>query len=291
MQTSLQGLHKRNVLTPGELEQIQRLEQTCTAHDGFALKLNWSMLRSRQGDAPQDYLYYKDGELIAFLGLYSFGSEEVEVSGMVHPAYRRQGIFRGMLEEAIADSRSRKFGRLLLIVTGQSSTGKAFAEAFGADYTFSEYYMERVHPPSQQLDLPIQLRSAAFTDLELLAQWNADGFSMPIEDAREYARKTLENQETTYVAESDGQPVGKISVRLDEKQAFYYGFVVAKELRGRGYGRAILLKTMEHTEQELHKSHHSLEVAAKNESALHLYRSCGFESVRSIEYYLISLEG
>jgi len=292
LHTPLQGLIKRNVLTSEELEQIQSLEQTCTAHDGFALKLNWSMLRSRNGHEPQDYLYYQDGELIAFLGLYSFGSEEVEVSGMVHPSYRRQGIFRGMLTEAIADCRSRKFSRVLLIVTGASDTGKAFATGLGAEYSFSEYYMERIHAPSQQAVLPIRLRPVALSDLELLAQLNADGFSMSIEDAREYVRQTLEkNKETTYVAELEGTSIGKISVRLDEKQAFYYGFVVANELRGRGYGRAILQKTMEFAEEELQKTHHSLEVAAKNESALHLYRSCGFESVRSIEYYQISLEG
>lgn len=142
----------------------------------------------------------------------------------------------------------------------------------------------------EQADLPIQLRLAAEADVETIARLDADGFSMQLEDAREYVRKSWETRkDTTFVAELDGATIGKIEVKTEGDEAFYYGFVVAKELRGRGYGRQILQMMIAYAEDVLQKKQHSLEVAAKNSAALHLYRFCGFEPVRSIEYYAMML--
>ena len=107
------------------------------------MKLNWDMLDTRPENETNDLLYYEDGTLAGYLGLYGFGSkpEEIEITGMVHPHYRRRGICSKLFSEAVLMSRSRGAGRMLLISERQSASGLAFAKKAGLPYSFSEYRM------------------------------------------------------------------------------------------------------------------------------------------------------
>jgi hypothetical protein len=75
------------MLTTQQLQDIEQLQKECETHDHLQLKLNWDMLRNRESN-QLDILHYENDELVAFLGLYAFGST-VEVCGMVKPCERR----------------------------------------------------------------------------------------------------------------------------------------------------------------------------------------------------------
>jgi hypothetical protein len=75
------------MLTKRQLQDIEQLQKKCEAYEHFQLKLNWDMLRNRESN-QLDFLHYENDELVAFLGLYAFGST-VEVCGMVKPSERR----------------------------------------------------------------------------------------------------------------------------------------------------------------------------------------------------------
>src|SRR5881275_2227586 len=98
--TSKQGLIEHRGLDTSELSEIKQLAQLCNQHDGLDLKLNWNILRDRPSDQLNDFLYYADGQLVGFLALFSFNSLEGEISGMVHPTYRRRGIFSALFAAA-----------------------------------------------------------------------------------------------------------------------------------------------------------------------------------------------
>ena len=106
-QQTSRGLVARQGLTDGDLGQIRQLADICNRYEGLDLKLNWDELRARPANETNDYMYYRDGALVGFLGLYIFDSRHGEVSGMVHPAERRRAIFRALLAAAQAECRRR----------------------------------------------------------------------------------------------------------------------------------------------------------------------------------------
>jgi ribosomal protein S18 acetylase RimI-like enzyme len=286
------GIVARAQLNEAELMQVTELEQTCTAHDQLLMKLNWNTLQNRTGDEMNDFLMYQDGRIVGFLGLYSFGSAEVEVSGLIHPDYRRKGLFRSLLDLAIVECKRRKFARMLLISPGTSVSGKAFVVNAGAEYSFSEHYMERKNQdaPIISTEVRTRLRLAVQEDAEIITKLNQSGFSMSYEDAEEWTKHSLSSSDDiNLIAEVDGAPISKLGITIKDDNAFIFGFCVAPEHQGQGHGRNILKQAILYGINELHKSNSALEVAVSNEGALSLYLSCGFVQVSSYDYYLINL--
>lgn len=76
------------------------------------------------------------------MGLYQFNSHEIEISGMVHPNYRRRGIFTELVKAAKEEIRQRGVSKLIYMNQKGSASGQLFLEALGAIYTFSEYWMK-----------------------------------------------------------------------------------------------------------------------------------------------------
>jgi ribosomal protein S18 acetylase RimI-like enzyme len=283
---ALQGIVRRSQLTKQELDDIKVLEDICSDFENITLKLNWSMLRDHARDTERHVFYYDNGVLVGFLGLYYFGRDEIEASGMVHPKYRRRGIYRKLVQAAQEECSSRSISRLILICPGNSASGHAFCKEIRSDYSFTEYYMERnddtlAKSPSI---LGLEIRQAVKDDLDAIAKLNKDGFDMPLEDAANFASSSLLKGDTL-IAELNGTAIGKLNFRETDHHAFIYGFVVDKELRGKGYGRNILMNSVVYSQEKMNKRHQSLEVAATNDRALGLYKSCGFVKHSKIDYY------
>lgn len=282
-----------------ELRDIRALADLCNAEDGITLKLNWEMLSERPAGVTNDFLMYEGEKLIGFLGIYSFRSTEVEISGMVHPQHRRKGVFTRLADAATEECRRRGIPKLIFICQERSVSGKAFLEARGAVYSFSEHWMEMRVPDGQPPQVSdtrqveaLELRLATADDVEVLTELDMQGFDISYEDARVFVEKTVaDGKENRYVAELGGKPIGKLAVRVDEGAAFIFGFCVLTEYRGRGCGREILARTMERVYREGGTVRFELEVAADNPRALGLYESCGFRVLNANDYYTIELGG
>ncbi|MBP1996032.1 GNAT family N-acetyltransferase [Paenibacillus eucommiae] len=250
------GVRACRGLDENELRQIKRLSKMCNEADGIKIKLNGDMLRERSRSEINDFLYYDQGELIGFIGIYSFISTEVEISGMVHPDYRRGGVFSRLVAAATEECRRRGVPRLVFICQHGSASGAAFLTALGAEFLYSEFRMEMQKYNGPQIELiaasgmEIQLRKAQWEDSELLVKLNMSGFNMQEQDARAYVEKSLGGRhEQTLIAELGQIPIGKISYELDEGEAFIYGFCVLSAYRGKGLGRAMLSQTIQILQQ------------------------------------------
>ena len=86
------GLIAKSTLTPDEIAVISRLIDICNTHDGLRMRIGVEMLRERRQDETNDFLYYADGQLVGYLEADSYGRKEKELTGMVHPDFRRRGI-------------------------------------------------------------------------------------------------------------------------------------------------------------------------------------------------------
>ncbi|OPA79430.1 GNAT family N-acetyltransferase [Paenibacillus selenitireducens] len=288
-------IHRKQTLSEQELQDIRELADICNLLDGIQLKLNWVSLQTRSGEETNDFLIYNDaGDLIGYLGMYVFRSSEAEISGMVHPRYRRQGLFRKLVDAALTECRQREFPKVLFICHHASASGKAFLIEAGTTYTMSEHWMRcewaDVTNVERSAALAMEIRAADVEDTEVLVSLNQDGFDMTEEDSREYVERCFGSPlEYTFIAELEGQPIGKLGVTYEDGAAFIYGFCVQPTLRGKGYGRAILRGLIEQLNRERSISRFELEVAVKNERALGIYESCGFRVVSANDYYVLTV--
>ncbi len=268
-----------------QLEDIARLQQVCESHDNLALKLNWETLETRKDSDDGILAEYREGELVGFLGKYDFGST-LEMCGMVHPDFRRQGIFTIMLKHALDEATFAKYSRILLNAPANSASAKEFMKSSPFAYAFSEYQMKLEKPGEalQPVRKDIVFRHARPEDIGFLAGMDTDGFGISPEETVGFYR----DQDAEQIAENelllqDGEPVGKVRVTHREGEAWIYGFVVGSTYRGQGIGRAALRQIVDRE----HSAGYDvwLEVALDNPNAMKLYESTGFKVIRAQDYY------
>jgi ribosomal protein S18 acetylase RimI-like enzyme len=235
------------------------------------------------------FLAYEHGVLAGFLSLQD--GDEIEIYLMVHPAYRRRGIGGTLLAAARDEGRARGQASMLLVCDEASRSGRAFAEAVGANYHNSEYEMEldadrvATPPPNPRL----HVGRAGSDDLATLGRLGAAAFGGSA-DARQqrFAGQIERPDYRFYIARLDGEPVGSLRVANEDRRVYITAFGVLPEHQGRGYGRRLLATTITSLLADNWRPIF-LEVATDNRHALSLYRACGFRETRAYGYYRLTL--
>lgn len=275
-------------LTSAEFDALARLEAACHEVDGGRLKLEWPALRSRPPGATSDFLWIAGGELLGFLGIYQWRPIELELCGMVHPGWRRRGIGAALYEAVSAEVARRAPARAMLIVDRALEHGRRFAVARGGELDHSEHRMQQRRQPEERVtSRRVFVRPAVSGDARFISECLAAAFdeeAVPFDESDSTAASRLVEATTVIVDGSSGERVGVLRVERDGGVASIYGFAVLPERQGRGYGRTALTRVTE----ELHRSGVgvvSLEVLSNNDSALHLYETCGFDSIGTEDYY------
>jgi len=268
------------LLSEQQLKDIKELQHICEEGESFQLKLNWDMLQART--ERNDFFQYEDGKLVGFLGLYGFGNK-VEVCGMVHPDFRRKGIFTELYRKAEEVMKERGYREILLNTPSSSQSGQGFLQTVPCTYAFSEHQM-KWQQKELSLNHDVQLRPSTPEDLDIEISLDVQCFHFDENDAREFnERIRRESMEELYIIEYEGTSVGKVRVSHYGGEAWIYGFAIFPAYQGKGIGRKVLSNIIL---QEHEKGFPIfLEVEAKNAHALKLYESCGFASYHSQDYY------
>ncbi|WHX47277.1 GNAT family N-acetyltransferase [Paenibacillus woosongensis] len=271
-------------------EEVAELQRVCEKLGGFTLKLNWEILHSRKDSNPQDLFLHQDGKLIAFLGVYDFGGK-IELCGMVHPDYRRQGHFTSLLDQAMQSNKLHGSKEILLNTPAASDSGVKFLQARSCTYALSEYQMKYEASSdrlaAEQNDCSrVALRKASCSqaDREILIRLDVEGFGLSPEDAaRIYEEIGPEDASGYDIIERDGIPVGKMRVYRHQGESWIYGFAVFASCRGQGIGGKALRQVIDRERKLSHDIW--LEVALDNPNARKLYEQAGFVMQEVQDYY------
>lgn len=110
----------------------------------------------------------------------------------------------------------------------------------------------------------------------------ADEFSPSVEAEARLIRDIARSVNSLFlVAEFEGRIVGQLTLeggkRRNVRHAATLGITVEREWRGRGIGRRLIEHAITWARQSGVLTRIELHVFARNESAVHLYESCGFE--------------
>ena len=280
-----------------EYKEINELQEIITSKDKVNLKLELDSKLEMQNDSEtskkriNEFLYYVDDVLVAYLGISCFGGNIAELNGMTHPEWRRKGIFKKLFDLAIDECGRNGFKKILLLTDGKSVSGKEFIKAVGGEYDFSEYWMELLNQYSLENLFPINLRKANVSDQKELSRQDLiyfsdkdenESFGVSTEEEIEEDQSRIKN---AYIAELNNEVIGKIHIGYNNDSAFIFGFGVLPESRGKGYGKAVLKEALKLISERNIKQV-GLDVAAKNSRALNLYRSFGFEEKSVMNYFV-----
>jgi ribosomal protein S18 acetylase RimI-like enzyme len=274
------------MLSKKEINDIKMLQEICEKDGSLQLKLNFDMLETRSDNHKEDFFHYEEGKLAGFLGSYYFGNK-VEICGMVHPGYRRRGIFTKLLDLALEEAKKREVRIVLLNAPTESQSAKEFLRNIPCSLTMVEHQM-KWHKIELIDDSTIIVRpSFSEEDLEAEIQLDVLCFGLNEKEARQYK---LENKDLKtdrrLIIETGGKIAGKMRLSEINGESWIYGFAIFPELQGKGIGRKALSKVV-NIENDKGLSIF-LEVEAVNSLALKLYESCGFRSYHSQDYYKVT---
>jgi len=290
-----------------DYESIQNLEAQCTQNDLITLKLELDYKLSDAENSTSEngisnineFLYFDGGELIGYMGICCFGgiSQPLEITGMVHPLYRRQGIFSKLCELVMVECRRRNAGCILALCDKKSISGQKFLEKAGAVYQYSEFEMylnDKIYEAMEkQAPSGITFRKATNADALEIARQNTIYFGDdPVEENEDAVNGDIllpEEEEkrgmTIYIAEKDDRIIGKVNLQMSEGgTGGIYGLGVLPEERKKGFGRAVLTHAVEKL-KDANAANIMLQVAAENATALSLYKSCGFVETSVMDYF------
>lgn len=270
------------MLNKQQLIDIKSLQDICEKEEEIQLKLNWEMLKARNGDKQTDLFHYEGSRLTGFLAIYQFGNK-YEVCGMVNPKSRRKGIFTALFNDALQVI-PENANVILINLPAKSQSAKHWLQTKTCEYSFSEYQMKWEPIPLELPEKLVQLRESTEADTETRIQLDITGFEFDEAEARDINQHQAKiDNRISYMIEVDQEPIGKIEVQRDEEESYICGFSVFPKLQGKGFGRSALIQTV----LAENKSERTilLEVAAENKHALKLYEDCGFRSYEIQDYY------
>ncbi|MBI9011740.1 MAG: GNAT family N-acetyltransferase [Clostridiales bacterium] len=284
----------KSYISKKEFEEIRKLEELCYSVDKTNLKLelnhklNVSKKTSKDSKHNNEFLCYVEDELVGYLGICSFGGRNIaEINGMVHPKYRRLGIFEKLLEYAVIECNKIKYDKVLLLSDGNSDSGKKFIDSVGGVYDFSEFRMKRNDESTFEQSNVISLRKADNNDGKEIARQNAVYFNHAVIGEYFPEEEELLNK-ITYMVELKGEVIGKIKISYDKKTSFISGVGILPGYRSKGYGKETLKAALRViNERNIYET--MLDVECKNYDALNLYKACGFKEQSVMNYYELHL--
>lgn len=282
-------------LNEEDCKEIEDLQQICTINDksNLKLELDYKLMSSFGECIPitniNEFMYYNGQNLIGYLGICSFGKSDLEVNGMVHPNYRRQGVFSKLFQLVKEESRKRENNKMLLLCDRESKAGQEFINSTGFTYEYSEYEMylnmNFTNAASENVINDIVFRKAKNSDSKEIAQQNAIYFGSDLDEVDEIIPEEEEKRGMIiYLVVIDDKVIGKVHLIIEKNLGGIYGLGVKPEYRSRGYGRKILLKAIDKL-KESNVEKIMLQVEIQNENALILYKSCGFEQTSTMDYF------
>ena len=288
-----QIIEMKQLISEKDCNEIRQLSKLCHLNDGTNLKLelNYKLNRSKKLSKASEYnnefLCYVGGVLVGYLGICSFGGSNIaEMNGMVHPDYRRMGIFKRLFDHAVMACDKKDYDKVLLLSDGKSNSGMGFIHSVGAIYDFSEYRMKRTDKSSFEPSNIINLRKANNSDGKEIMKQNAVYFGHAVTGDYFPEEEALLNK-ITYMVELKGKIIGKIKVNYGKSTSFICGVGIMPDYRSNGYGKETLREALRIiSEKDIKES--TLDVECKNSNALNLYKTCGFEEESVMNYYELS---
>ena len=282
-------IQARNKLSQEELSEAKKLINYCQNHDGTYRDPYLSNMLNFDPNMPAFFLYYEKGELVGLLTVYA-DDQDVEVTILVHPAHRRQGIARALFtsfekETAAFPIRSVTFQTERVFLDRHPD----FVSNWGlVEDEETETWLgkdRKPYPLATVSNFEVLLADSSYQ--EQISQLKFQAFSEEHESREivdRYVAEALKDPESRlYILLKDGQVIGTCTVDLSTNTNYLYGLAIAELERGKGYG-SYLVKSLVNKLIEQNDKAFQIAVEDSNVGAKRLYEKIGFVKQTQVVY-------
>lgn len=277
------------------LDPIFELARRCEVADGYSPKVYWNLIQSRRYDPRAlDYMYCTSPrhppQPIGLLSAYYF-QDGVEITAMVDPEFRHQGIFKQLLQKALDTLRLYQVTSYFLICNAKADLFSAHCAALGAKLHHSEIEMRG---PVTITSVPKQfvaLERAYVADIDSLVNLHQASFpgTSPASMRERLLGMLKEPNRQIWIAKDlAGKPIGKLHVREDINAIFLHDLGIIPELWQKGYGRSLVYHWYQQTALPANKPV-MIDVLGDNQAALRLYNSCDFVVINQYNFWQFTM--
>ncbi len=277
------------------VRQLRELEQACLKKDSVFYSVFSDPMYNFTSTEPAFFFALSGDRMVGAVTLFLPGDGSAEISALVAPEYRKQGIFKALLKQAHLTLKSLKCNQVLLAVTPGISATDAVLKKMKCKLDTSEYMMllpKNTYTGTvtdacvkSRNDCRPMLVAATKKDIPELAQMNVDFF----DNDYEFAIDTIEGFMEEELVHKYLLRVGKTNVGcgffcLSKDCCSLFGIGVKSEFRGKGYGKALMALLLSAAPSNLPVVLH---VSSHNAAAFSIYRSLGFEITAQQDFYLL----
>lgn len=278
-----------NQLTEKERKAAKALIASCQAFDQTFREPYLSNMLNFDPNMPAFFLYYQEGELLGLLTVYA-DDEDVEVSILVDPSHRRQGVGRAMYRSFEKDTapypiRSVTFQTERVFLDCHPDLASHWGVVEDEE---TETWLGRDRTPyvlESCSDVKVLLAEPSY--LDEIAQLHHQAFSDPEETldvSRRYITEALKDSDgLLYILLKEAQVIGVCTVDLSGNSNYLYGFAIAEAYRGQGYGsylaKSVVNQLIAHNDKPF-----QIAVEDSNIGAKRLYENIGFVKQTQVVY-------
>ncbi|MCC5791363.1 MAG: GNAT family N-acetyltransferase [Legionellaceae bacterium] len=269
-------------LSTRQLQDMELLYQHCRQQDGGSpLFYPEHLLKKR---SPQsNWLYTIDDSLYASASVFYFYDEACEISLLVHPDKRQQGIASELLRRLYPLLVQHQMQQLIFTL-GAGSPHWPWLRDKGLLYKTSEYHMRRQgFEPHLIGERRIKVRRAKGTDLPHLCQIDSQCFNHRPEMLERYSLLLHDPRYALLVAQLGERVIGKAHINWQSNEAVLSDIGILPLYQKQGFGGELLASAIEKSLKE-GCSVQSLSVETGNSHALALYQRFGFQTIEAFDY-------
>jgi ribosomal protein S18 acetylase RimI-like enzyme len=274
-------------MTPQQLADLKKLASRCKNKDGSTPNLYVHILEQPRA-FPTTLLWYEQAQLRGFLSAYFFYDDAVEISLLIDPAHRKQGIARELMRSILPLIELQSYFKLFFSIPAH--TKNPWLETYGYTYLHSEYCMERHDlTPVPDLNSNMIFRTPTAADIQALCQLDELCFPQKRGDNTTRFEHLLRDKEyELVVAIHENTLVGKAHLRWGTKGATLSDIAITPEHQGKGFG-TYLIKHCINLALSCGKPSLNLDVETHNTRALRLYTRLGFVVHNACDFWSIDI--
>lgn len=279
-------IHNTNQLNEQQLNDLLQLAKQCKVHDGTTPNLYTHILTQHRA-FPASLFYYDQDKLLGFLSAFFFYDDAVEISLLIHPKHRKQGIAKQLLQTILPLVQFHHYDKL--IFSTPSGVNNKWLLAHDYTYLHSEYYMEReeLTPILEHSRSALTFRRATIDDMNDLCILDELCFPKKHGDPQDRFEHLLDNREYELIlAFAHDMLVGKAHIRWQEEGATLSDIAITPLQQGQGLGTSLIAHCINHALSE-GKPLLNLDVETHNKRALNLYTRLGFAVHNACDYWSI----
>lgn len=276
-------------MTSYKVEILEQLVKAAVAVDGVPPKIYWHLL-DKPRVRPWDFWLCDEEKLIAFFGAYEFETNCAEITGVIHPEYRRQGIFKNFLMNF--KKRHPELKKITLVGSSAIVTEVAM-EKVKARFIESEFELSviparshvipasphvipaeaGIHPQGSRFRGNDDLSLASLSDLDQLLKIDLACFNSQEKEVKRDLEMIFQDPtRKIYLFSSENKVLGKIHLRFEDKKIMLSDIAILPEFQKQGFGSQMLQSVFAlYPEAEF-----NLDVHAANRDALAFYEKQGF---------------